>query len=174
MDHLVFFLVRPRGSSGIGYDVVHLPINRGIPPPIAGYMDRHLTQQKKGNRKSFRPRCGRHNRTLPSRAVEMSVAFPANATVVTPPRCSASVCKQVSLKGVPSHAFHTFLVRQDGRLKERHTLRYKTVHADCAYALQLIRIALKLHSGRLQTMLLCTAAPRFNFCHHHHGSVQST
>lgn len=68
-------------------------------------MDRHLTQQKNGNRRSFRPRCGRHNRTLPSLAVEMSVVSPANASAVTPPLCSAIVCRQASLCDAPSHAF---------------------------------------------------------------------
>lgn len=77
-------------------------------------MERLLTQQKKGNFKSFRPRCGRHNRTLPSLAAEIRVVSPANDKAVTPPRCSASVCKQLSLNGAPFHAFHIFLCSRTG------------------------------------------------------------
>lgn len=78
-------------NNGSTRSLPSLPIDLDFPPPMAGYNDRHLTQQKKGNRKRFRPRCGRHNRTLPSLAVEMSVASPAKARAVTPPLCSAMV-----------------------------------------------------------------------------------
>lgn len=94
-------------------------------------MERHLTQQKKGNFRSFRPRCGRHSRTFPSLAAEIRVVSPANERAVTPPRCSARVCRQLSLNGAPVQAFHIFLCGMMVARNTTHTVGYKHPVSAC-------------------------------------------